>query len=58
MAKNSRRCKKMLQGGRKSRKKKKKKKKKKRQEEGSGISNTDSVNSGSGPDYQIYTPLG
>jgi hypothetical protein len=45
----------MLQGGRKSRKKKEKKK---RQEEGSGISNTDSVNSGSEPDYQIYIPLG
>jgi hypothetical protein len=25
---------------------------------GSGNSSTDSVNSGSGPDYQIYIPLG
>jgi hypothetical protein len=43
--------KKMLQGGSKWRKK--------RQEEetGSGNSSTDSVNSGSGPDYQIYIPL-
>jgi hypothetical protein len=28
------------------------------QEEGSGNSSTDSVNSGSGPDYQICIPLG
>jgi hypothetical protein len=27
-------------------------------EEGSGNSITDTVNSGSGPDYQIYIPLG
>jgi hypothetical protein len=26
-------------------------------EEGSGNSSTDTVNSGSGPDYQIYIPL-
>jgi hypothetical protein len=50
MAKNSQRCKKMMQGGRKCRKK--------GQEEGSGNSSKDSVNSGSGPDYQIYIPLG
>jgi hypothetical protein len=31
---------------------------KKRQETGSGNSSTDSVNSGSGPDYQICIPLG
>jgi hypothetical protein len=30
----------------------------KKKEEGSGNSSTDSVNSGSGPDYQIYIPLG
>jgi hypothetical protein len=28
------------------------------QEEGSGNSSTDSVNSGSGPDYQICIPFG
>jgi hypothetical protein len=50
MAKNSQRYKKMMQGGIKSRKKK--------QEEGSGNSSTDSVNSGSGPDFQICIPLG
>jgi hypothetical protein len=50
IAKNRKRCKKMMQGGRKWRKK--------RQEEGSGNSSTDSVNSGSGPDYQIHIPLG
>jgi len=33
-------------------------KKKRKKEEGSGNSSTDSVNSGSGPDYQIYIPLG
>jgi hypothetical protein len=48
--KNSQIYKKMMQGGRKCRKK--------RQEAGSGNSSTDSVNSGSGPDYQIYIPLG
>jgi hypothetical protein len=31
--------------------------KEKSQKEGSGNSSTDSVNSGSGPDYQIYIPL-
>jgi hypothetical protein len=30
----------------------------KEEETGSGNSNTDSVNSGSGPDRQIYIPLG
>jgi hypothetical protein len=30
----------------------------KEEETGSGNSSTDSVNSGSGPDYQIYIPLG
>jgi hypothetical protein len=47
MAKNRQRCKKMLQGGRNE-----------SQEAGSGNSSTDTVNSGSGPDYQIYIPLG
>jgi hypothetical protein len=51
MAKNSQKCKKMMQGGRNFRKKEV-------QEEGSGNSSTDSVNSGSGPDYQICIPLG
>jgi hypothetical protein len=50
MEKNSKRCKRMMQGGRKCRKK--------GQEEGSGNSSTDSVNSGSRLDYQIYIPLG
>jgi hypothetical protein len=50
MAKNSQSCKKMMQGGRKCRKK--------RQEAGNGNSSTESVNSGSEPDYQIYIPLG
>jgi hypothetical protein len=50
MAKNSQICKKMMKGGRKCRKKD--------QKEGSGISSTDSLNSGSGPDYQICLPLG
>jgi hypothetical protein len=50
MAKNRQRCKKMLQGGRKWRKK--------GQEEGSGNLSTDSVNSGSGPNYQIHILLG
>jgi hypothetical protein len=50
MAKNSQRCKKMIQAGRKCRNKE--------QEEGSGNSSTDSVNSGSGPDDQIFIPLG
>jgi hypothetical protein len=30
----------------------------KKEEVGSGNSNTDSFNSGSGPDYQLYMPLG
>jgi hypothetical protein len=50
IAKNSQRCKKMMQGGINWRKK--------RQEEGSGNSSIDSVNSGSGPDHQICIPLG
>jgi hypothetical protein len=33
-------------------------KEEKRQEDGSRNSSTDSVNSGSGSDYQIYIPLG
>jgi hypothetical protein len=53
IAKNRQRCKKMMQGGRKWRKKRKEV-----EEEGSGNSITDSVNSGSGPDYQICIPLG
>jgi hypothetical protein len=30
----------------------------KEEQAGSGNSSTDNVNSGSGPDYQIYIPLG
>jgi hypothetical protein len=47
MAEKSQSCKKM-----------KEVKEEKRQEEGNGNSSTDSVNSGSGPDYQIFIPLG
>jgi hypothetical protein len=50
MAKNSQRSKKILQGRRKYIKKK--------QETGSVNSITDRVDSGSGPDYQIYIPFG